>query len=143
MCVYSWSPRQLVAENLTQASYSMPMREGLRGDFLCLRKVQRASGSVEVSWCDYAYWLFRLFSRHISRTQSFQENRHFKFQVFIVLKTLVSLIGRLQPCSARIAAYRQTDKHTHRPSTVTIGAHARRGLKSSRGSDASMSDFTP
>ena len=40
----------------------MPMREaihGLRGDFLCLRKVQRASGSVEVSWCDYANWPFQ------------------------------------------------------------------------------------
>ena len=49
----------------------MPMRESthdLRGDFLCLRKVQRASGSVEVSWCDYAHRLFRLFSQHISRT---------------------------------------------------------------------------
>ena len=49
-----------------------------------------------------AYWLFRLFSWHISRTQSFQENHRFVFQVRVVLKTLVSLIGRLVACSARI-----------------------------------------
>ena len=76
------------------------MREsihGLRGDLLCL----------EVSWCDYM--------RHISRTQSFQENRPFIFQVRVVLKTLVSLMGLLEPCSVRIAADRRT--HTHRPST--------------------------
>ena len=53
--------------------------------------------------------LFRLFSRHISRTQSFQEYRHFLFQVRVVLNTLVSLMGRLEPCNARIAADRRTD----------------------------------
>ena len=32
--------------------------------------------------------------------------------------------GRLEPCSAGIAADRQTDRHspTHRPSTVTLAA---------------------
>ena len=67
----------------------MPMREGLHGDFLCLHKVQRASGSVEVSWFDYAHWLFRLLSQHyLSNTvvSAF-------FQVRVILKTLASLIG--------------------------------------------------
>ena len=33
----------------------------------------------EVSQCSLCNWLFRLFSRHISRTQSFQQNRHIIF----------------------------------------------------------------
>ena len=73
-------------------------------------------------------WLFRLFSRHISGTQSFQENRLFYFHAFVALKLLVSLIGRLVACTARISVDRQTDKQTDRPSTVTLAAHARRGL---------------
>ena len=69
-----------------------------------------------------------------SRTQSFQANRLIVFQVGVVLKTLISLIGLLEPCSARIYAHRQTDRltdngHTHRPTTVTLAADARRGLK--------------
>ena len=50
----------------------------------------------------YAYWLFSLFSRHISRTQSFQQNRHILFLALVVLKLLVSLINRLVACSLRI-----------------------------------------
>ena len=77
-------------------------------------------------------WLFRLFSRHISRTQSFQQNCHITFHALVALKLLVSLISRLVACSARIVVDRQTDKQTnrqtHRPSTVTLAAHARRGL---------------
>ena len=46
-----------------------------------------------------------------SRTQSFQPPIIFK--VRIVLKMLVSLMGRLELCSVRIAADRQTDAHTH------------------------------
>ena len=65
-----------------------------------------------------------LFSRHIARAQSFQEDRHFNSQVSVVLKTLVSLMGRLDPCIARIAADRRT--HTH---TETVAGHARRGLR--------------
>ena len=90
---------------------------GLRGDFLC----------------NYAYCLFRLFSRHIYQTQSFQENRPFYFQVHIVLKTLVSLMGRLVACSARIDG--QTDRrygHTQRLSTVTFVAHAAARLFNTR-----------
>ena len=55
----------------------------------------------------------RLFSRHISRTQSFQEKCLIPFQARVVVKTSVSLTGRLVPCSVRIAADRQTDTHTH------------------------------
>ena len=37
-----------------------------------------------------------------------------KFQALVVLKTSVSLTGRLVACSARIAADRQTETHTER-----------------------------
>ena len=63
----------------------------------------------------------------ISRTQSFQRNRHVIFLALVALKLLVSLISRLVACSARIVA----DKQTHRTTTVTLAAHARRGLISS------------
>ena len=46
------------------------------------------------------------------------------FPALIALKLLVSLISRLVACSARIDA----DKQTHRTTTVTLAAHARRGL---------------
>ena len=59
---------------------------------------------------------FRLFSRHISRMQSFQENSPFLFQARVVLKPLVSLIGRPVACSARISVDTQT--------TVTVAVHA-------------------
>ena len=56
--------------------------------------------------------LFRLFSGHISRTQSFQQNRHIIYLAFVALKLLVSLISRLVACSARIVADKQTDRQT-------------------------------
>ena len=37
--------------------------------------------------------IFSLFSRHISRTQSFQQNRHIPFLALVALKLLVSLIS--------------------------------------------------
>ena len=49
---------------------------------------------------------------HISRTQSFQQNRHILFHALVALKLLVSLISRLVACSARIVVDRQTDRHT-------------------------------
>ena len=81
--------------------------------------------------------LFRLFSRHISRMQSFQPNRHISFLAFVALKLLVSLISCLVACSARIIVDkqtdretdRQTDKRAHRTTTVTLAVHVRRGLK--------------
>ena len=71
---------------------------------------------------------FSCFSRHISRTQSFQQNRHLSFLALVALNMLVSLISRLVACSARIVVDRQTDRQTHRTTTVTLAAHARRGL---------------
>ena len=53
---------------------------------------------------------FALFSRHISRTQSFQQNRHVIFLALVALKLLVSLISRLVACSPRIVVDRQTDR---------------------------------
>ena len=72
-----------------------------------------------------------VFSRHISRTQSFQQNRHVIFLALVALKLLVSLISCLVACSARIVVDTQTDRQyrqTHRTITVTLAAHARRGL---------------
>ena len=76
----------------------------------------------------YAYWLFSLFSRHISRTQSFQQNRHIIFLALVALKLLVSLISRLVAYSPRIVVHTHTHTQTHRTTTVTLAAHARRGL---------------
>ena len=47
----------------------------------------------------------------ISRTQSFQRNRHDPFFALVVLKLLVSLITRLVACSAGIVV--DTHMHTH------------------------------
>ena len=59
-------------------------------------------------------------------------NPHISFHALAALKMLVSLISRLIACSARIVGdkhtNRQTDTQTHRPSTVTLAAHARRWL---------------
>ena len=55
---------------------------------------------------------FACFSRHISRTQSFQQNRHIVFLALVALKLLVSLINRLVASSARIVVDRQTDRQT-------------------------------
>ena len=68
-------------------------------------KVHSGTDQVEVSQCNYAYWLFRLFSH---RTECF-----IIIYALLVLKPFVSLTGRLVACSARIAANRQTDQHTN------------------------------
>ena len=64
--------------------------------------------------------------------QYFYENRHFKNQASVALNPLVSLFGRLVARSGRKRGNRQTDGRTdgqtYRPSTVTLAAHARRGL---------------
>ena len=54
----------------------------------------------------------------------FKRNRHVVFLALVALKLLVSLISRLVACSARIVA----DKQTHRTTTVSLAAHAHRGL---------------
>ena len=80
-------------------------------NFIRPRCAERAN-LVEVSQCSLCNWLFSLFSRHISRTQSFQQNRHIIFPALVALKLLVSLISRLVACSARIDADKQTDRQT-------------------------------
>ena len=50
------------------------------------------------------------------------------FHSLEALKRLISLISRLVACSARIVVDKLTDRQTHRPSTVTLAAHAHRGL---------------
>ena len=65
---------------------------------------------------------------YISRTQSYQQNRHILFLALVALKLLASFISLLVACSARIVGDRQTDRQTHRTTTVTLAAHARRGL---------------
>ena len=57
--------------------------------------------------------------------QSFQQNRHIIFLALVALKLLVSLISRLVACSTRIVIDRL---YRHRTTTVTLAAHARRGL---------------
>ena len=56
------------------------------------------------------------------------ENRHFRNQAGVALNPLVSLFGCLVARSARISV----ERHTHRPSIITLVAHARRGLIRSR-----------
>ena len=68
----------------------------------------------------------------ISGTQLFQENRPFSFQARVVLKPLISLIGRLVACSARINVDTQAGRQTDKPTTVSLAAHARRGLINTR-----------
>ena len=60
-------------------------------------------------------WFFACFH---GISQPFQENLPFIFQASVVLKPLVSLIGRLIACSARISV------DTNGQTTVTLAAHA-------------------
>ena len=48
------------------------------------------------------------------------------YLALVALKLLVSLINRLVACSARIVADKQTNKQTHRTTTVTLAAYAYR-----------------
>ena len=50
----------------------------------------------------------------ISRTQSFQRNRHIHFLALVALKLLVSLISRLVAYSARIVIYRHSQTNKQR-----------------------------
>ena len=78
----------------------------------CAERAKRGRGKPVL--IIYAYWLFSLFSRHISRTQSFQQNRHIIFPALVALNLLVSLISRLVARSARIVVDKQTNKQTNR-----------------------------
>ena len=77
----------------------------------CAERAKRGRGKPLIA--HYAYWLFSLFSRHISRTQSFQQNRQLNFRALVALKMLVSLISSLVACSPRIVVDKQTDRQTH------------------------------
>ena len=76
--------------------------------------------------CFHAIYLER---SHFSKIATlFRQNRHILFLALVALKLLVSLISRLVACSARIVVDRQIHTQTHRTTTVTFAAHARRGL---------------
>ena len=96
-----------------------PLRNLIR--LRCAEQAKLGRGKASAH---YAYWLFSLFSRHISRTQSFQQNRHINFPALVALKLLISLMSRLVACSPRFRPDRHTDRHTDRTTTVTLAAHA-------------------
>ena len=78
------------------------MREVLRCAFFCLQGTQsRASGSGRGKPVRFSL----VFTAYLS----FQENRRFLLVPRVVLKPLVSLIGRLVACSAR-----HNTQHRHR-----------------------------
>ena len=61
--------------------------------------------------------------------RQFYEKRHFIIAANLTLNTMVSFIILLIARTARIACPdRQTDRQNDKPSTVTLAAHARRGL---------------
>ena len=63
------------------------------------------------------------------RIRQFKEKRHFNIAANLTLNTMVSFVILLVARTARIAcADRQTDRQNDKPSTVTLAAHARRGL---------------
>ena len=72
--------------------------------------MDRSFTHIRACAMDRSRKLFRLFSRHISGTQSFRENRHINIDLLVVHNPLVPLIGRLVACSARTRADRQTDR---------------------------------
>ena len=80
----------------------------------------------EVSQCSLCILAFSLvFTPYLSNTAVSAKSPHY-FLTLVALKLLVSLIGRLIACSAN--SRRQTNKQTHRTTTVTLTAHARQGL---------------
>ena len=116
-----------------------PLRNLIRPRCAEQAKLGRGKASAH-----YAYWLFSLFSRHISRTQSFQQNRHIIFPALVALKLLISLMSRLVACSPRFRPDRHTDTQTHRQNDYCNPrcACARRGLmKHDTPSAASLSFY--
>ena len=108
----SWSLTSLLRVGHRVATLLDSTRESilaLRYNFWRLQGKQSCRGKP-VLICILA----RLFSRHISRTQSFQQNRHINFHALVALKLLVSLISRLVACSARIVVDTQTNRQTDR-----------------------------
>ena len=67
------------------------------------------------------------------RIRQFYEKHHFNIAANLTLSTMVSFIILLIARTARIACpdrqtERQNDRQNDKPSTVTLAAHARRGL---------------
>ena len=87
---------------------------------------------VEVSQYSLCILAFSLVFHTISLKPSHFSKIATFFLSLVALKLLVSFIRRLVAYSARIIVHRQIDrqtvKQTHRPNTVTLAAHARRGL---------------
>ena len=109
-CVYPWSIPGL--PHVILKSPGLPRFSNVCRLRIIKTRTERGRPGTEAT--HYAYWLFSLFSRHISRTQSFQQNRQFLFRALVALKMLVSLISRLVACSPRIVVDKQTDTHTER-----------------------------
>ena len=87
---------------------------------------------LKVSQCSLCILAFSLvFTPYLSNAVVSAKSPHY-FLALVALKLLVSLISRLVACSARIVVDRHThaDRQTHRRTTVTLAAHARRGLMS-------------
>ena len=82
-------------------------------------KAQRASGSGRSKPSAIMHVFTAYFSNAVVLGKS-----PFIFLARVVLKALVSLIGHLKACSARIRVDAQIDKQT----TVTLTVHALRGL---------------
>ena len=67
------------------------------------------------------------------RIRQFKEKRHFNIAANLTLNTIISFVIPLIARTARIACADRhtdikTDTETHETTTVTLAAHARRGL---------------
>ena len=64
------------------------------------------------------------------RIIQFKEKRYYNIAANLMFNTMVSFILLLIACTARIACVTdtQTDIHTYKTTTVTLAAHAHRGL---------------
>ena len=125
LCIYAWS----LASNSLRVWHGQAMRESIHA--LCASKVRGVGRS---SW-DKPAWLCilafsRVFTVYLSNTVVSGKSPNYFWGSRIVLKLLVSLIGHLIACNARISVDRQTDTLTDRTTAVTLAAHVRRGLTS-------------
>ena len=71
------------------------------------------------------------FTPKLSKSEFFEKNLYFENKASVALNPLVSLIGRLVARSGRKSGNRRTDGRNDKTTTVTLAAHARRGLQTS------------